>query len=155
MNRSTQKRNNYIRGYPVASAAKTPPIIAPGILCPKCKGQMLDERQSKRSEKSPDYVCSNMLCTDASGKYRTAIWEKDANRNGSAGGAQPAVNAVVPPADSERPKLSELYGAATQFVLDKIVPLYVEKDIGVSDQAVASMVATLFIAVAKEKRGGN
>lgn len=127
-------------------------MIAPGILCPKCKGVMLDERQNKRSEKSPDYTCANMLCTDASGKYRTAIWEKDTKANGSsAPGNPPVASAAAPVAESDKPKLTGLYQSATEFVLERIVPLYVKAEIGVSDEAVAAMVATLFIAAAKER----
>lgn len=136
----------------MATATKSPPMIAPGIKCPKCGGNMLDERATKRSEKSPDYTCANMLCTDASGKYRTAIWEKDAKGNGaSAPGNPPAASAAAPVAESDKPKLSDMYLKATDFVLEKIVPLYEKAEIGLSDGAVAAMVATLFIAATKER----
>lgn len=129
-------------------------MIAPGIVCPKCKGPMLDERQGKRSDKSPDYTCANMLCVEIkNGKtYRTAIW---ASANGSAGGEGSAGNsASAPPVESahgEKPKLTKLYLDATEFVLEKIVPKFEEKEIGLSDTALVAAIATIFIAAAKER----
>lgn len=49
-------------------------------------------------------------------------------------------------AQADNASLAQTYIDATKVVLDKIVPLYEAKDIGVSDTAVASMIATLFIA---------
>lgn len=130
-------------------------MIAPGIKCPKCGSAMLDDRANKRTDKSPDYTCSNMLCMDKSGKYRTAIWEKDATGStpaatapqGVTGGSAPAPEGAAP----DKPKLTALYKMATSFVLDDIVPLYEKAEIGLSDGAVGAMVATLFIAASKER----
>lgn len=143
----------------MATAAKTPPMIAPGILCPKCKGPMLDERANKRTEKSPDYTCSNMLCMDKTGKYRTAIWEKDTQKNGAppflanqeAEDAAELAGKIGPP---EKPKLTKLYLEATEFVLDRVVPLFEAKEIGLSDTAVVAAIATIFIAASKERNNG-
>lgn len=130
-------------------------MIAPGILCPKCKGPMLDERQTKRSEKSPDYTCANMTCLDKSGKYRTAIWEKDATGSTTAATAPQGVtggSASAPEgAASDRPKLTKLYLDATEFVIEKVLPKYVQAGIEVSDTAIIAAVATLFIAGSKER----
>lgn len=56
----------------------------------------------------------------------------------------PAGEAGATPA--ERPKLSQMYLECVDVIVDKVVPKLTEKDIGVSAEAVASMVATLFIA---------
>lgn len=124
-------------------ATKAPPMIAPGVLCPKCKGPMTDERANKRTEKSPDYQCANVTCTDVSGKYRTGVWVEKPN------GASPPT-AAAPAEATEKPKLAGIYLEATRFVLDQVVPLYEKAQIGVSDTAVGSMVATLFIAKSRE-----
>jgi hypothetical protein len=142
----------------MATANKTPPMIAPGIVCPKCKGACTDERANKRTDKSPDYLCANVLCTDKTGKYRTGVWIEKGNGSGAeqsaGGGLATGTNvgaSLAEPAATEKPKLTKLYLDATEFVLEKIVPLYEAKEIGVSDTAIGSMVATLFIAGSKER----
>lgn len=120
---------------------------------------MLDERQGKRSDKSPDYTCANLTCVSTkNGKsYRTAIWEKDTKpangtppflQNAEAEDAAELAGKIGPP---DKPKLTAIYLDATKFVLEKIVPLYEEREIGASAEAVGSMVATLFIAASKER----
>lgn len=134
----------------LATANKTPPVIAPGILCPKCKGPVTDERANKRTEKSPDYQCANVLCTDASGKYRTGIWAEKSN--GSAGGVASSEAPEAPSvAPLDKPKLTAIYKQATEFVLKDIVPLYEKAEIGMTDTTVAACVQTLFIAASKER----
>lgn len=124
-------------------AAKTPPMIAPGVLCPKCKGPMLDERATKRTDKSPDYTCANMLCTSSDGKYRTAIWIKDvvgvvpADAVAPANGKPPVSGAPVDPPDPEtvraqKAKYCVAMKHAVQYVLENIEPLYRAKEIGLS-----------------------
>ena len=130
-------------------------MIAPGIKCPKCGSAMLDDRANKRTDKSPDYTCSNMLCMDKSGKCRTAIWEKDATGStpaatapqGVTGGSAPAPEGAAP----DRPKLTKLYLDATEFVIEKVLPKYVQAGVEVSDTAIIAAVATLFIAGSKER----
>lgn len=125
-------------------------MIAPGILCPKCKGAMLDERQTKRSDKSPDYTCANMLCTDATGKYRTAIWEKDANKNGSAAGTTGVANATAPLSDpSKKPTMREAYKSLTRWVIEEVAPIYAEEEWGMTAADLAAITATLFIQACK------
>ena len=41
--------------------------------------------------------------------------------------------------------------AATEFFLEKVVPLFEAKEIGLSDTAVVAGIATLFIAASKER----
>lgn len=154
MNRSTRKRNNYIRGYELPTANKTPPMIAPGILCPKCKGACTDERANKRTDKSPDYLCANVLCTDKTGKYRTGVWVEKSNGSGaeqSAGGemGKPTTGTSVsaPPAEpaSEKPKQRAAYKALTEWVLKEIIPLYDAAGLQPSGVIAAACVQTLFI----------
>lgn len=140
----------------MASATK-PPMIAPGILCPKCKGVMLDERTTKRTDKSPDYTCANMTCVTpgSNGKsYRTAIWAEKSSgaENGSAGGGGNAGNpaSASPVESSEKPRLDRIYIRATKLILDEVVPLYTKAGIGMSDTAVAACVQTLFIAASRD-----
>lgn len=151
MNPSTRKRNDYIRGYELPTATKTPPQIAPGIICPKCKGAMLDERLTKRTDKSPDYTCANMLCTDPTGKYRTAIWAEKTS-NGATGGEGNAGNPTsAPPAEPapKKPTMREAYRSLTIWVMEEIAPLYAEEEWGMTAADVAACTATLFIQACK------
>lgn len=66
---------------------------------------------------------------------------RSTNGNGS---HAPAASAAAAPADSA--SLAQTYIDATKVILDRVVPLYEAKEIGLSDVAVGSMVATLFIA---------
>lgn len=85
--------------------------------------------------------------------------ESGANGNGTSGasngataaGGQQAAREVTPaattqPAPPPREKRSAIYLAQTQWVLDKIVPLYEAKKISVNANDVHAMVAVLFIA---------
>lgn len=136
----------------MATANKTPPMIAPGVLCPKCKGAMTDERANKRTAKSPDYQCANVLCTDASGKYRTGVWVEKGNGSGaetsaSAGGNAGNSTSAAPaePAssdDRDKALLAQRAVYATRmkqsvaYVLENIEPLYKAKGIGMTDDGV-------------------
>lgn len=134
-------------------ATKAPPMIVPGTLCPKCKGPVTDERANKRTDKSPDYQCANVTCTDPTGKFRTGVWlDKKANGVPPFLANQEAEDAAElrSKIGTEKPKLAGIYLEATKFVLESVVPLYEKAKIGVSDTAVAAMVATLFIAKSKE-----
>lgn len=138
------------------SAVKTPPMIAPGILCPKCKGAMIDERLTKRTEKSPDYTCANMLCvqTGTNGKsYRTAVWEKDLPGNASAGGevGKPTAGTPVsaPSADASKPKMRDAYKSLTEWVLAEIAPIYEERNFLFDSAVAAACTQTLFIQACK------
>ena len=64
--------------------------------------------------------------------------------NGNGNGSHAPSNATPAPADSA--SLAQTYIDATKVILDRVVPLYEAKEIGLSDIAVGSMVATLFIA---------
>lgn len=149
----------------MAQAAKTPPQIAPGIKCPKCGGNMIDERQNKRTDKSPDYTCANLTCTDKTGKYRTAIWADKPTAQLS-GLQKPAE--VQPPIlrNAEAEDAAELAGKigdgreeainalkakhafamkhANEFVIKHIVPLYTTVEIGLTGDDCYKQAYTIF-----------
>lgn len=90
-------------------------------------------------------------------KFKKPYWNLDlASGNGAIPPTTtPAVRAPAntdgpPPSAEEKPKLAGIYLEATEFVLDRIIPLYEKAEIGVSDTAAAAMVHTLFIAKSKE-----
>jgi hypothetical protein len=39
-------------------------IEAPIVKCPKCGGELWDNRESKKTPKSPDYKCKNTACAE-------------------------------------------------------------------------------------------
>jgi len=43
--------------------------------CPRCGGEMWDNRKNKRNPKAPDFKCKNENCKDDKG-YVTSIWHK-------------------------------------------------------------------------------
>ncbi len=133
------------------AAAKAPPMIAPGILCPKCKGPMLDERQNKRTDKSPDYTCANMLCMDKSGKYRTAIWaEKDTPpilKNAATEDAAELAGKIGPDPEvlnAQKAKHALALKHAVEYTMKHIVPMYTEREIGMTGDEVYKHAYTIF-----------
>jgi hypothetical protein len=123
-------------------------MIAPGILCPKCKGPMLDERLNKRTDKSPDYTCANMLCMDKSGKYRTAIWAQPAMLQNAEVEDDAELAGKIGPA-SEKPTMRAAYKSLTEWVIKEIAPLYGNAEFGFPPEVIASCTATLFIQACK------
>ena len=51
--------------------------------CPKCGGEMYDNRNTKKNPKAPDYRCKDDSCTDDKG-YITAVWMPKEENKGSA-----------------------------------------------------------------------
>ena len=52
------------------------------LTCPFCKQMVYDNRNSKRSEKSPDFTCSTndpVICGGHSGKWRKSWWIDNAD----------------------------------------------------------------------------
>ena len=118
----------------------TAPLIIDQVTCPKCGGQCWDNRLTKKG-KQPDYRCKDRSCDGA-------IWLTPKTGSVPQAAKAPTGESFVLPV--EKPKLAGIYLEATRFVLDQVVPLYEKAQIGVSDTAVGSMVATLFIAKSKE-----
>ena len=123
--------------------------------CPKCGGQMWDNRASKRNPKSPDFKCRDKSCDGV-------IWPP---RNGTpAAAAAPARTAA--PAKEERSLGGPLpYEQGDPFValttlyrrcLDTAIAITAQTDAlagpdGVSPVIVGSVTSTLFIEA--NKRG--
>lgn len=128
------------------------------VSCPVCGGQMYDNRGTKKNPKQPDFKCK---------RYKDGcegvIWppkvKKDAPKPVSQGHPEFLANQEAEDnaelagkiGQPEKPKLTKLYLDATEFVLDKVVPKFEEKEIGLTDTAVAAMIATIFIAASKER----
>lgn len=119
-------------------------LTAAGII-PEYTGALNPEKAVDLKPKRKEF---ELLLAQAAGeKYgrvtvvgAAAPAARSTNGNGS---HAPSGNGHAAP---DSASLAQTYIDATKVVLDKIVPLYEAKDIGVSDTAVASMVATLFIA---------
>ena len=50
---------------PVAQAPSAETKFAEGVSCPACGATVFDNQGNKRSEKSPDYKCTNKNCGKA------------------------------------------------------------------------------------------
>ena len=53
--------------------------------CPRCGGQMYDNRKTKKNYAAPDFRCKNSQCTDEKG-YVTGVWMPKAKTGGGKGG---------------------------------------------------------------------
>jgi hypothetical protein len=76
------------------------------LTCPFCKQMVYDNRNSKRSEKSPDFTCSTndpVICGGHSGKWRKSWWldnsdlPKEWNLDGEVKPAPPSAGDDVSP----------------------------------------------------------
>tara|TARA_Y100000389_G_scaffold185413_1_gene204779 strand:- start:116 stop:700 length:585 start_codon:yes stop_codon:yes gene_type:complete len=77
------------------------------LKCPFCGQMVYDNRNSKKSEKSPDFTCSTndpVICGGHSGKWRKSWWldnsdlPKEWNLDGEVKTAQPSAGDDLPPA---------------------------------------------------------
>ena len=77
------------------------------LKCPFCGQMVYDNRNSKKSEKSPDFTCSTndpVICGGHSGKWRKSWWldnsdlPKEWNLDGEVKTAQPSAGNDLPPA---------------------------------------------------------
>lgn len=135
------------------------------VSCPVCGGQMYDNRATKKNPKQPDFKCKRYK-EGCEGVIWPPKFVKGATKPVSASNVP---DKQLPPflqnAEAEdaaelqgkigpvpeKPKLTKLYLDATEFVLDKVVPKFEEKEIGLSDTAVVAAIATIFIAASKER----
>lgn len=74
------------RESPVSSGRPAPSPAAPtgsgGVpACPVCHGEMYDNRQNKKTPKSPDFRCKSKTCKDEKG-FTPGVWEKDLKKSG-------------------------------------------------------------------------
>lgn len=134
----------------------TAALQSPAVSCPKCGGQVWDNRKDKKNPKAPDFKCRDKNCDGVIWPPKPAkAAPKPVSQghpeflaNQEAEDAAELAGKIGPP---EKPKLTKLYLDATEFVLDKVVPKFEEKEIGLTDTAVAAMIATVFIAASKER----
>lgn len=115
------------------------------IACPKCGGQMYDNRGTKKNAKQPDFKCKNYRVCDG------VIWPPKPKiqpyppilHNAAAEDAAELAGKIGQP---ERPKMREAYRDLTKWVISDIVPLYKNQ---IDASVVASITATLFIQACK------
>jgi len=116
--------------------------------CPKCGKPMLDMRGVKTNPKSPDFQCPDAQCLNDKG-FRTGAWLPKGNRGTPSPAPGPVSGqpgAIVAPS-GRYTELGDLYWKCFNEVLtvlkqEKLVDLF-------HGDAIAAMVATLFIARSK------
>jgi hypothetical protein len=127
--RYNQFRRITVGGHMTAPAANE-------VVCPKCGGRMWDNRGKKTNPKAPDFKCKNKSCDGV-------IWPQKKQTDAVAGSIPPAASAP-------KKSIAQMYIESTDFVLATIVPKYEAKEIGMTPEAIASCVATIFIARTKD-----
>ena len=117
--------------------------------CPKCSGQMWDNRQSKRNPRAPDFRCRNRSCDGVlwPGQHRSAIPatprpQLAAVRDDSPESPTPRTSG---PSDND-PPLRRKYLDLTDFVLRSVRPKYTGAGLECGPETVAAIAATLYIA---------
>lgn len=117
------------------------------VTCPKCGGQMWDNRETKKNPKAPDYKCRDRGCDGV-------VWPPK---------GQAAAPAPVKQAFTSGPRIEQIDGPIDMVQLERLFALYGvcvseaiqqakkmdEADIGSTPETVARMVNTLFIQAAK------
>jgi len=124
------------------NAPKSPP-------CPVCAGPMWDNRGRKHNPRAPDFRCKTAGC-------QGVIWPHRASRTPSTGPTP--VAAIIPQVaaaivsrqasgdDAPSDPTVALYRDCAIAVLKRVRPLAVQAGVTLGDQAIAAMIATLFIA---------
>lgn len=102
------------------------------ISCPKCGGQMFDNRLSKKNPKAPDFKCRKRTCEGV-------IWPP---KNGAPPVAQTTANANAIADPVKKPTMREAYKHLTQWVIDEVAPIYGDE---LDQNTIAAITATLFI----------
>jgi hypothetical protein len=143
------------------------------IACPKCGGDMWDQKGSKfwgtgvfpSGKAKPRWECKTKTCAKEGG----ARWEPSGANGGAANAVTAGTSTIERPAttnprpataqqikqafDLESPDAgSELYLQLTRWVLVDVAHEYREAGIGLSPEAAAAIVATLYI---QAKRNGQ
>jgi hypothetical protein len=126
-------------------------------ICPKCKGQLWDNRTNKKNPKAPDFKCKDKSCDGViwppkngqparggtSVSAEKAAYSAGPHIEGIDGPAQPAVTPTPP-------SLDKLFGTYTACYHHAAALCRQEFQQDASSVAVAAMAATLLIT-AKEK----
>ncbi len=121
--------------------------------CPKCEGRMWDNRPDKRNPKAPDFKCKDRRCDGAlwPGQHRAAfpiITPPNKSADGATSVDSHSGNDSGP---ATRKPMQQVYLDVTDFVLREVCPIYHEAGVPCSGQTVAAIVATLFIAIGRER----
>ena len=149
---STTRR---VRQSAAESAALQTEALTGGPACPKCGGPMWDNRNSKRNPRAPDFRCRNRVCDGVlwPGQYRPAASltrpaPAPASANGGNGNGGNG-NGKSGSGGNGLSALRRCYLDVTAFVLSDVRDLYDRNGVKWSAGALASVVATLFIAETK------
>jgi hypothetical protein len=142
----------------MSATQANPALTASGApTCPKCGGEMWDNRTSKRNPKAPDFRCRDRSCDGAlwPGQHEAPSVRSShlTITNGKGGGARgdgSAEHAVSPSSP-----LRTCYLDAARFVLAEVRPLYERAGLACADSTVAAITATIFIATCKNGHGGG
>jgi hypothetical protein len=128
-----------------------------GPACPKCQGEMYDNRATKKNPAQPDYKCK---------AYKSGcegvIWPPKGGVAAPAPAAAPVARPAAPvaqayvgnlPGDPGAPAsfmaLASVYEATLIHVLANVVPTFVSRGIPITLEGVSAVTATLFIARTK------
>lgn len=74
--------------------AAAPPAAGGAIACPKCGGEMWDNRNDKKTPGSPDYRCKDKSCVDESGRV-TGHWIHRKKGSGKAAASRAPARATA------------------------------------------------------------
>ena len=132
---------------------ETVPTGAPA--CPKCSGQMWDNRASKRNPKAPDFKCRDRSCDGVlwpnQHKAATPIMQIRAHHHDEGAPADETTGQEAHgPRTRARTKLQDCYLGLTDFVLADVRPKYQEAGVPCTDATVAAIAAALFIATCRQ-----
>jgi hypothetical protein len=144
--------------------------------CPKCGGEMYDNRPKKRSgeynPKAPDFKCKDKQCLDAETGFVTAVWEhpqKGAPQRKAAPAppveipeflreheqeVQKDVRSIARGSDlaQQEQEVHDLYVRITNRVLRDLAPLFEQSKVGASPESIQAAVATEFLAIRDEMK---
>jgi hypothetical protein len=131
--------------------------------CPTCHGKLWDNRESKKNPKAPDFKCRDKTCEGVYWPPKDGAWADQvagapAKQAVSLGGPMPWESAEEAPpvavanvgegsgnGATREAALFGLYSRCAGHVLANVVPKMLEADVGTDPEAVAAMIATLFI----------
>ncbi len=143
-----------------ASAMPTNGPLTGAPFCPKCEGRMWDNRGDKRNPRAPDFKCRDRRCDGAlwPGQHNAARPIIDPPNRRDNGGDSTADSRSFrsderarTPTASPKKSMQQVYLDVTDFVLKEVCPIYHDAGVPCSGQTVAAIVATLFIAIGRER----
>jgi hypothetical protein len=134
-----------------------PAPLAPAPTCPDCGGPMWDNRADKRNPRAPDFKCKNRVCDGAvwpprnghapsTEPHRTIEVASDRLAASSSPPGQPHCGALSDGDASADDPTVTLYRASAAYVATTVCPVVTAAGVPLTGEAVAAMIATLFIA---------